>query len=91
MFSRISQRLALSSRQFHLHEYQSKLIMAEAGVTVQKGGIALISEEAFTVAKTLDPSGGLILKSQVHAGERGKGTLTSGLQGGVKICKTLKK
>jgi len=40
------------------------------------------------VAKTLDPTGGLILKSQVHAGGRGKGTLSSGLKGGVKICKT---
>ena len=62
--------------------------MAEAGVTVQKGGIAQTPEEALNVAKALDPSGGLILKSQVHAGGRGKGKLTSGLQGGVKICKT---
>jgi len=36
----------------------------------------------------LDPTGGLILKAQVHAGGRGKGLLTSGLKGGVKICKT---
>jgi len=30
-----------------------------------------------------------ILKAQVHAGGRGKGHLTSGLKGGVKLCKTL--
>jgi len=36
----------------------------------------------------LNPKGGLILKAQVQAGGRGKGHLTSGLQGGVKICKT---
>jgi len=42
------------------------------------------------VAATLDPTGGLILKAQVHAGGRGKGHLSSGLKGGVKICKTPK-
>lgn len=33
-------------------------------------------------------SEGLILKAQVHAGGRGKGTLSSGLKGGVKVVKT---
>ena len=75
-------------RNFHLHEYQSKDIMREFGITVQKGGIALTAEEAFNVSKPLDPKGGLIVKAQVHAGGRGKGKLTSGLQGGVQICKT---
>jgi len=78
----------LASRDFHLHEYQSKEIMREFGVTVQKGGLALTPEEAFKVAEPLNPKGGLILKAQVHAGGRGKGHLTSGLQGGVQICKT---
>lgn len=36
----------------------------------------------------MDNKGGLILKAQVHAGGRGKGVLSSGLKGGVKICKT---
>jgi succinyl-CoA synthetase beta subunit len=78
----------LVSRQFHLHEYQSKQIMSDFGVTVQKGGIALTAEEAQTVSEPLTPKGGLIVKAQVHAGGRGKGKLTSGLQGGVQICKT---
>ena len=46
--------------------------MAEAGVTVQKGGIALSSEEALQVAETFDHSEGLIFKSQTHAEGRGK-------------------
>ena len=73
---------------FDLHEYQSKDIMRKFGIRVQKGDIALTAAAAKEVAAKLDPTGGLILKSQVHAGGRGKGTLTSGLKGGVKICKT---
>lgn len=62
--------------------------MRSFGVTVQKGGIALSPEEAHKVSEPLNPKGGLIVKAQVHAGGRGKGKLTSGLQGGVQICKT---
>ena len=62
--------------------------MRKFNIRVQKGAIALNPETAYQVATKLDPSGGLILKAQVHAGGRGKGHLTSGLKGGVKICKT---
>eukprot|EP01016_Furgasonia_blochmanni_P049582 TRINITY_DN753_c0_g1_i2.p1 TRINITY_DN753_c0_g1~~TRINITY_DN753_c0_g1_i2.p1 ORF type:complete len:493 (+),score=226.38 TRINITY_DN753_c0_g1_i2:61-1539(+) len=77
-----------SKRWFDLHEYQSKDLMRRYGVRVQKGDIALDAAAAGKVASTLDPSGGLILKAQIHAGGRGKGRLTSGLKGGVQICKT---
>lgn len=41
------------------------------------------------MARDLNVKGGdLILKAQVHAGGRGKGTLSSGLKGGVQILKT---
>ena len=30
----------------------------------------------------------IVVKSQIHAGGRGKGTFKSGFQGGVKLCKT---
>lgn len=82
---------SLSQKQkrfFDLHEYQCKDLMRNYSIRVQKGEIALTAEDAKTVAAKLDATGGLILKSQVHAGGRGKGRLTSGLQGGVKICKT---
>eukprot|EP00357_Protocruzia_adherens_P017509 CAMPEP_0115008226 /NCGR_PEP_ID=MMETSP0216-20121206/21765_1 /TAXON_ID=223996 /ORGANISM="Protocruzia adherens, Strain Boccale" /LENGTH=431 /DNA_ID=CAMNT_0002375551 /DNA_START=43 /DNA_END=1338 /DNA_ORIENTATION=- len=75
-------------RFFDLHEYESKVIMREAGLNVQKGDLASTPEEAFKVSNSLDMSGGLVLKSQVHAGGRGKGHLTSGMQGGVKLCDT---
>eukprot|EP01017_Pseudomicrothorax_dubius_P038090 TRINITY_DN5661_c0_g1_i1.p1 TRINITY_DN5661_c0_g1~~TRINITY_DN5661_c0_g1_i1.p1 ORF type:complete len:432 (+),score=153.63 TRINITY_DN5661_c0_g1_i1:116-1411(+) len=77
-----------SKRFFDLHEYQSKDIMRRFGLRVQRGDIALDGAQAARVSANLDPSGGLILKAQVHAGGRGKGHLTSGLKGGVQICKT---
>lgn len=61
-------------RFFDLHEYQSKDIMRKFNIRVQRGDIALTPEEAKKVAIPLDPTGGLILKAQVHAGGRGKGT-----------------
>lgn len=62
--------------------------MRKFQVKVQRGEIALNPKDAGKIAATLDPTGGLILKAQVHAGGRGKGLLSSGLKGGVKICKT---
>lgn len=62
--------------------------MREHGINVQKGKLANTPEEAAEIAKGLSNKGGLILKAQVQAGGRGKGKLTSGLKGGVQICKT---
>ena len=63
----------VQKRFFDLHEYQSKDIMRKYGCRVQKGALALNAEEAKKIAEKLDPTGGLILKAQVHAGGRGKG------------------
>lgn len=63
----------LSRQCFDLHEYQSKNLMRKFNIRVQKGDIALDAKTASKIAATLDPTGGLILKSQVHAGGRGKG------------------
>ena len=76
-------------RFFDLHEYQSKDLMRKFGVLVQRGDIATTASEAEKVAKELDVKEGiLVLKAQVHAGGRGKGTLSSGMKGGVQILKT---
>lgn len=76
-------------RFFDLHEYQSKDLMRKFGVLVQRGDIATTPEQAEKVARDLNVTDGdLILKCQVHAGGRGKGTLSSGLKGGVQILKT---
>lgn len=75
-------------RFFDLHEFQSKYIMGKYGVNVQRGALASNGEEAAKIAATLSNKGGLILKAQVKAGGRGKGMLSSGMKGGVQICKT---
>ena len=62
--------------------------MGKYGVNVQRGQLATNAAEAKQVASTLSAKGGLILKAQVKAGGRGKGKMTSGLKGGVHICKT---
>jgi succinyl-CoA synthetase beta subunit len=31
----------------------------------------------------------VVVKSQIHAGGRGKGTFKSGFQGGVKLCRSV--
>jgi succinyl-CoA synthetase beta subunit len=80
--------LTAPRRFIDLHEFQSKYIMGKFGVNVQRGQLAKTPEEAAAIASTLSNKGGLILKAQVKAGGRGKGKLTSGLKGGVQICKT---
>lgn len=80
--------LANPVRFFDLHEYHSKKLMASFGINVQKGALARTPQEAFEIAKTLSNKGGLVVKAQVQAGGRGKGTLTSGMKGGVHVVKT---
>ncbi|KAF8820872.1 putative Succinyl-CoA ligase [GDP-forming] subunit beta [Cardiosporidium cionae] len=86
-----SYNLYWGQRRFlNLHEYQSKKLLKDFGLTVQKGKVANTVEEAYAVAKDLKDNGAteLILKCQIKAGGRGKGHLTSGLKGGVQICTT---
>uniref|UniRef100_A0A8C5CQK5 Succinate--CoA ligase [ADP-forming] subunit beta, mitochondrial n=1 Tax=Gadus morhua TaxID=8049 RepID=A0A8C5CQK5_GADMO len=67
-----------------LHEYMSLGLLKEAGIAVPDGMVASSSEEAYSVAKQID-SKDLVVKAQVLAGGRGKGTFEGGLKGGVKI------
>ncbi|CAO2622831.1 Succinate--CoA ligase [ADP-forming] subunit beta, mitochondrial [Lemmus lemmus] len=59
-------------------------LLREAGISVPKGFVAKSSDEAYAIAKKLG-SKDVVIKAQVLAGGRGKGTFTSGLKGGVKI------
>ena len=60
------------------------------GVSVPPGGVCTTPEEARTVAGKLFADGykRVIVKSQIHAGGRGKGVFKSGRKGGVKVCET---
>jgi succinyl-CoA synthetase beta subunit len=71
----------------NIHEYQAKALFEKFGVPVPKGAAAKSAEEFDTALATL-PEGPTMVKSQIHAGGRGKGTFTNGFKGGVKFCKT---
>lgn len=72
----------------NIHEYQAKKLFSEYGVPVSKG-VAVQSEEAFDDALSQFPEAGIVVvKSQIHAGGRGKGTFADGFQGGVKLART---
>ncbi|MCL0082606.1 ADP-forming succinate--CoA ligase subunit beta [Dehalococcoidia bacterium] len=53
-----------------IHEYQAKILFAEFGIPVPKGGVAKTASEAREIAAEL--GGRVVLKAQVHAGGRGK-------------------
>ena len=71
----------------NIHEYQAKELMTKFGVANPPGGVAATAEEAVKVARSLNTKD-LVVKAQIHAGGRGKGTFTNGFKGGVKLCTT---
>ena len=75
----------------NIHEYQAKQLLSKHGVPVPPGEVCKTPEEARAVAGKLFGLGysQVIVKSQIHAGGRGKGVFKSGKRGGVKICKNL--
>src|SRR5579863_1600659 len=74
----------------NIHEYQAKQLLAQYGVPVPPAEVCQTADEAKKAAETLFAKGEslVVVKSQIHAGGRGKGTFKSGFQGGVKLCKT---
>ncbi|XP_015269567.1 PREDICTED: succinyl-CoA ligase [ADP-forming] subunit beta, mitochondrial [Gekko japonicus] len=71
-------------RNLSLHEYLSMGLLKEAGIAVPHGLVAKTPEEAYLIAKEIGTKD-LVVKAQVLAGGRGKGTFEGGLKGGVKI------
>ncbi len=74
----------------NIHEYQAKQLLAQYGVAVPPGEVCDTPDAAKKIAEGLFAKGEklVVVKSQIHAGGRGKGTFKSGFQGGVKLCKT---
>ena len=75
-----------------IHEYQAKALFKKYNVPVPEGIVALTADDAAQAAKTL--GGVVVVKSQIHAGGRGKGKVYSAsnrselvLDGGVKVVK----
>ncbi len=71
----------------NIHEYQAKALFEKFGVPVPKGAAAKTPEEFINALSEL-PDGPTMVKSQIHAGGRGKGVFKDGYKGGVKFCKT---
>ena len=69
----------------NIHEYQAKQLFADAGVAVPNGTVAQ-DEQEFDQALSRLPSGqAIVVKAQIHAGGRGKGTFKDGYKGGVHV------
>ena len=81
-----------------IHEYQAKELMAARGIAVPQGRVATTVDEAVAAVRPLVTETGnpvVVVKSQIHAGGRGKGTfkehpdvhgvnvITAGIDGGV--------
>ena len=72
----------------NIHEYQAKQLLAQYGVNVPFEIPAKSLAEVRPAAEKIAASGSakVVVKSQIHAGGRGKGTFKSGFQGGVKVA-----
>src|SRR5437763_1679784 len=73
----------------NIHEYQAKELLQKFGVATPRGKAASTPEEAEQAARELGTND-LVVKAQIHAGGRGKGTFTNGFKGGVHLCKSPK-
>jgi succinyl-CoA synthetase beta subunit len=84
-----------------IHEYQAKQLMAARGIEVPKGIAVTTVDEAVGAARSLIESTGnpvVVVKSQIHAGGRGKGrfkehpdvagvnVVTDGIDGGIEAA-----
>src|ERR1700738_1744240 len=75
----------------NIHEYQAKALLHEFGVPVSRGVPVLRASDSDVAAKML-PGPIWVVKSQIHAGGRGKGKFkeaSAGDKGGVRIAKSV--
>ena len=76
----------------NLHEYQGKEILKSYGVAIQEGIVADSPKKAVEAAKELHSLTGTnwwVVKSQIHAGGRGKGKIKGTEQKGVALAKSI--
>jgi succinyl-CoA synthetase beta subunit len=77
----------------NIHEYQAKELLEKFGVATTRGRVASTPEEAEAIARELGNASpartiDIVVKAQVHAGGRGKGTFKNGFKGGVHVVKS---
>jgi len=78
----------------NLHEYQAKQVLKSFGVAIQEGIVAETPDQAHEAALNLKNQFGsdfVVVKAQIHAGGRGKGTIMGKEQRGVAVAKNADK
>jgi succinyl-CoA synthetase beta subunit len=90
----------LADARMNIHEYQANELLQKFGVATTRGKVASTPEEAEAIARELGDvdlatgrvrvaaAVGLVVKAQIHAGGRGKGTFKNGFKGGVHVVKS---
>ena len=75
----------------NIHEYQAKAVLAAFAAPISAGKPAFTPDEAVAAAKAL-PGPIWVVKSQIHAGGRGKGKFkeaSAGDKGGVRLARSV--
>src|SRR5438105_10577822 len=84
---RKSSRAGIDSLPMNIHEYQAKELLQKFDVATTRGRVAATLDEAEQIARELGDIE-VVVKAQIHAGGRGKGSFKNGFQGGVHLRKT---
>src|SRR5947209_8144302 len=71
----------------NIHEYQARELLQKFDVATTRGKVASTLSEVEQIASELGHVD-LVVKAQIHAGGRGKGTFTNGFEGGVHLSKS---
>jgi succinyl-CoA synthetase beta subunit len=71
----------------NIHEYQARELLQKFDVATTRGRVASTLDEAEQIARELGEVD-IVVKAQIHAGGRGKGTFKNGFKGGVHLRKT---
>jgi succinyl-CoA synthetase beta subunit len=71
----------------NIHEYQARELLQKFDVATTRGKVAATLDEAEQIARELGDVD-IVVKAQIHAGGRGKGTFKNGFKGGVHVCRT---
>src|SRR5439155_8592174 len=71
----------------NIHEYQAKELLQKFDVATTRGKVASTLDEAEQIAGELGDVD-IVVKAQIHAGGRGKGTFKNGFKGGVHVRRT---
>src|SRR5216110_2636188 len=74
----------------NIHEYQARELLLKFDVATTRGKVASTLDEAEQIARQLGDVE-VVVKAQIHAGGRGKGTFKNGFKGGVHVRKTPEK